>query len=75
MQVSDRLLTGLSNGAILIGIAVGIAGIVRAGSLFLALGTAGIALKARQSRKFDFYFPLIIAIALFALALALPRGR
>jgi len=39
------------------------------------VGTAGIAIKARHQRKFDFYFPLLIAIALFALAIALPRGR
>ncbi len=75
MQLTNRFLTGLSNGAILIGIALGMGGIVRGGSLFIAVGTAGIALRARHSRKFDFYFPLVIAIALFALALALPRGR
>jgi len=75
MQVNDRVLTGASNAAILIGIALGIGGIVRGGSLFIAVGTAGVALKARGSRRFDFYFPLVIAIALFALAVALPRGR
>ncbi len=75
MQVNDRVLTGASNAAILIGIALGIAGIVRGGSLFIAIGTAGIAFKARGSRRFDFYFPLVIAIALCALAVALPRGR
>jgi hypothetical protein len=75
MQLNNRVLTGVSNAAILIGIALGIAGIVRGGSLFIAVGTAGIAFKARDSRRFDFYFPLVIAIALFALAVALPRGR
>jgi len=39
------------------------------------VGTAGMAIKARHQRKFDFYFPLLIAIALFVLAIALPRGR
>jgi hypothetical protein len=48
---------------------------VRVASLFIAVGTAGMAIKARHQRKFDFYFPLLIAIALFALAIALPRGR
>jgi hypothetical protein len=48
---------------------------VRVASLFIAAGTAGMAIKARHQRKFDFYFPLLIAIALFALAIALPRGR
>jgi hypothetical protein len=61
--------------AILIGVTLGIFGIVRGGSLFLAVGTAGIAMKARHQRKFELYFPLLIAIALFALAIALPRGR
>jgi len=34
-----------------------------------------MAIKTRHQRKFDFYFPLFIAVALFALAIALPRGR
>ena len=59
----------------MIGIALGIFGAVRVASLFIAAGTAGMAIKARHQRKFDFYFPLLIAIALFALAIALPRGR
>jgi len=75
MQLNNRVLTGVSNAAILIGVALGFGGIVRGGSLFIAVGTAGIAFKARGSRRFDFYFPLVIAIALFALAVALPRGR
>ena len=74
MQLSNRLLTIISNVAILVGIALGIGGIVRGGSLFIAAGTAGVALKGRHLRKFDFYFPLVIAIALFALAVALPHG-
>ena len=75
MRINDRLLTRTSNALILIGITLGLVGIVRGGSLFIALGTAGIAIHARHQRKFDFYFPLLIAIALFTLAIALPRGR
>ncbi len=75
MRVNDRFLTSASYVVIVIGIALGIFGIVRGGSLFIAVGTAGIAIKARHQRKFDFYFPLLLAIALFALAIALPRGR
>lgn len=75
MQLTDRLLGIISNVAVLVGIAFGIGGFVRVGSIFIAVGTAGIALKARHSRKFDFYFPLVIAVALFSLAIALPRGR
>ena len=75
MQLTNRLLSAFSNAAIIVGIALGIGGIVRGGSLFIAVGTAGIAFKGRNLRRFDFYFPLIIAIALFTLAVALPRGR
>ena len=75
MRINDRFLTLASNVVILIGIALGIFGAVRVASLLIAVGTAGIAIKARHQRKFDFYFPLLIAIALFALAIALPRGR
>ena len=75
MQLKNRAWGVLISTSIIIGIALGIGGAVRGGSLFIAIGTAGVALKARSSRKFDFYFPLIIAIALFALAVALPRGR
>ena len=73
--MTDRLLGIISNVAVLVGIALGIGGFVRVGSIFIAVGTAGIALKARHSRRFDFYFPLVIAVALFSLAIALPRGR
>ncbi|CAB4677722.1 unannotated protein [freshwater metagenome] len=75
MQLTNRLLNILSNVSILIGVALGMGGIVRGGSLFIAAGTAGVALKARSRRRFDFYFPLIIAVALFVLAVALPHGR
>lgn len=75
MQLTKRLFNVISYTLIGIGVVLGIAGIVRGGSLFIAVGTAGVALKARHLRKFDFYFPLVIAIALFALAIALPRGR
>jgi hypothetical protein len=75
MQLKIRALGVLSNTSIIIGVALGIGGAVRGGSLFIAIGTAGVALKARSSRKFDFYFPLIIAVALFVLAVALPSGR
>jgi len=75
MQLTNRLLSIISNTAIGIGVVLGMVGIVRGGSLFIAVGTAGVAFKARHLRRFDFYFPLVIAIALFALAVALPRGR
>ena len=64
-----------SYAAVVIGVVLGASGIVRGGSLFIAVGTAGVALKSRNFRSVQFYLPLIIAVALFALAIALPRGR
>ena len=65
----------ISYGLVLTGVALGVFGVVRGGSLFIAVGTAGIALKTRDFRRIEFYLPLAIAIALFVLAIALPRGR
>jgi len=64
-----------SYAAVLAGVSLGIGGIVRGGSLFIAVGTLGIALKSRNFRQIQFYLPVVIAIALFTLAIALPRGR
>ena len=75
MQLNDRLISILSYAAVLIGVALGASGIVRGGSLFIAAGTLGIALKSRNFRRIEFYLPIVIAIALFVLAIALPRGR
>ena len=75
MQLNIRLLTLISYGLVLTGVVLGVLGIVPGGSLFIAAGTAGIALKSRDFRRIEFYLPLALAIALFALAIALPRGR
>ncbi len=65
----------ISYGLVITGVVLGVLGFVRAGSLFIAAGTAGVALKLRDFRRIEFYLPLALAIALFALAIALPRGR
>jgi hypothetical protein len=75
VQLNNRLLSIISYAAVLIGVTLGATGIVRGGSLFIAAGTLGIALKSRNFRRIEFYLPVAIAIALFALAIALPRGR
>ena len=75
MQLNNRLLSIISYAAVLIGVVLGASGIVRGGSLFIAAGTLGIALKTRNFRRIEFYLPVAIAVALFALAIALPRGR
>jgi hypothetical protein len=75
MQLNNRLLTLISYGLVLTGVVLGVFGVVRGGSLFIAAGTVGIALKSRDFRRIEFYLPLALAIALFVLAIALPRGR
>ena len=75
MQLNNRLLSIVSYGVVLIGVVLGASGIVRGGSLLIAAGTLGIALKSRNFRRIEFYLPVVIALALFALAIALPNGR
>jgi hypothetical protein len=75
VQLNNRILSIISYVGVLIGVVLGASGIVRGGSLFIAAGTLGIALKSRNFRRIEFYLPVVIAIALFALAIALPRGR
>jgi hypothetical protein len=75
MQLSNRLLSLVSYGLVLTGVVLGVLGIVRGGSLFIAVGTLSMALKSRDFRRIEFFLPLAIAIALFVLAIALPRGR
>lgn len=60
---------------VLVGVVLGASGIVRGGSLFIAAGTLGIALNSRNFRRIEFYLPVLIALALFTLAIALPNGR
>jgi len=75
MQLNVRFLSIFSYAAVLAGVALGASGIVRGGSLFIAVGTIGIALKSRNFHRIEFYLPVVIAVALFALAIALPHGR
>ena len=75
MQLNNRLLGLISYGLVLTGVALGVFGAVRGGSLFIAVGTAGIALKSRDFRRIEFLLPLAVAIALFVLAISLPGGR
>jgi len=75
MQLNNRSLSIVSYLAVLVGVVLGASGIVRGGSLFIAAGTLGIALKAGNFRRIEFYLPVVIAFALFALAIALPNGR
>lgn len=60
--------------AISLGVLVGIAGFVRTGALLIAAGTGVISLSQWNKRKIERYLPLAIALVLFGLAIALPKG-
>ena len=59
---------------IALGVLVGIVGFVRTGALLISLGTGAIALAQWGKRRFERYLPLAIAVVLFGLAIALPKG-
>ena len=59
---------------IALGVIAGIVGFVRSGALAISVGTAVIALAQWSQRKFERYLPLAIALVLFGLAIALPKG-
>lgn len=60
--------------AIAVGVLFGIAGFVRTGALLIAAGTGVISLAQWSKRRIERYLPLAIAIVLFGLAIALPKG-
>ncbi|CAN2214462.1 hypothetical protein MCEMKE14_01072 [Candidatus Nanopelagicaceae bacterium] len=70
-----RVISYSSYSLVAAGILVGALGLVRTGSLLIALGTGLFAISQRGQRKIELYLPLAISISLFMLALALPRGR
>ena len=70
-----RVITYSSYVLVATGVLVGALGLVRTGSLLIAVGTGLFALSQRGQRKIELYLPLAISISLFVLALALPRGR
>ena len=70
-----RVITYSSYVLVATGVLVGALGLVRTGSLLIAVGTGLFAISQRGQRKIELYLPLAISISLFVLALALPRGR
>ena len=60
--------------AIACGVIIGAFSFVRIGSLIISTGTFVIALAQWKQRNFERYLPLLIAVALFGLAIALPKG-
>jgi hypothetical protein len=65
-------------GLIVIGIVAGVFSFIRVGSLIIAVGMAIVVLSGRKDAPargvISTYLPILIAISLFAMAIALPRG-
>ncbi|MCX6445038.1 MAG: hypothetical protein NTY85_05860 [Actinobacteria bacterium] len=57
-----------------LGVVAGVASFVRTGALLIAVGTAVISLAQSGKGRFERYLPLTIAVVLFGLAIALPKG-
>ncbi|MEI6476648.1 MAG: hypothetical protein WCO27_02865 [Actinomycetes bacterium] len=75
MSIKIRSTAFLAYLGVTIGIIAGITGFVRAGALFIAVGAFGVSISRHSARRFERFLPLALAVALFILALALPRGR
>ena len=60
--------------SIALGVVIGIASFVRTGALLIATGTAVVSLAQSGKGRFERYLPLTIAVVLFGLAIALPKG-
>jgi|APCry1669188970_1035186.scaffolds.fasta_scaffold256485_1 hypothetical protein len=58
-----------------LGLLLGVLGVVRGGSILIAAGCGAIAISQRNERVIGRFLPLVMAVALFAMAIALPRGR
>jgi hypothetical protein len=70
-----RVITYSAYTLVVVGVLAGAFGLVRTGSLLIALGTGLFAISQRGKRKIELFLPLAISMSLFLLALALPRGR
>lgn len=75
MSLAPRFLSLCGYISVLFGLLLGVSGSAQAGAILVAVGTAGVGLSTTSVSKVGRYLPLAIALALFALAIALPRGR
>jgi len=75
MSLAPRFLSYFGYAFVLFGVLLGVLGSVQAGSILIAVGMAGVGLSVTAVSTVGRYLPLAIALALFALAIALPRGR
>lgn len=64
--------------SLVIGVLAGVFSFIRIGALIIAVAMAAIVLSGRKSEPnrgiIPTYLPILIAISLFAMAIALPRG-
>jgi hypothetical protein len=74
MRVITQWQLRIAYSAVVIGVVVGAFSFVRIGSLIISAGACVISLAQWNQRRFERYFPLLIALALFGLAIALPKG-
>jgi hypothetical protein len=74
MREITSLQLRIAYSAISLGVIIGIAGFVRTGALLISVGTGVISLAQWSKRRIERYLPLVIAIVLFGLAIALPKG-
>jgi len=69
---------GVAYVLLIAGIVAGVFSFIRVGSLIIALAMAVIVLSGRKGAPnrgvISTYLPILIAISLFAMAIALPRG-
>ncbi len=69
---------GLANALLVVGIVAGVFSFIRVGSVIIAAAMAVIVLSGRRDAPnrgvISTYLPILIAISLFAMAIALPRG-
>lgn len=69
---------GVAYALVIIGIVAGVLSFIRVGSLIIATAMALIVLSGRKDLPsrgvISTYLPILIAISLFAMAIALPRG-
>jgi len=69
---------GVAYALLIVGIVAGVFSFIRVGSIIIATAMAVIALSGRKDAPnrgvISTYLPILIAISLFAMAIALPRG-
>jgi len=69
---------GVAYALVIVGIVAGVFSFIRVGSLIIATAMAVIVLSGRKEAPsrgvISTYLPILIAISLFAMAIALPRG-